>query len=108
MGCGTSRESKMIEILIELCSVWKYDERCTSVKENIIKPLCDEGFTVKEHFIPLEGGKGEFFIYKIEKDGNKKIIFSNKIETHPNAPCQGTLIDSENNKEVINELKKIK
>jgi hypothetical protein len=70
----------------------------------IIKPLKEEGMNVKFLFKPMKGGKGEFYVWKIQ-EGENKIIFSNHKNLQPNAVAHGLNINTRNCNAILSELK---
>ena len=73
---------KTIELITKLCDVWGYDYNKEQVISLIIDNLNEKGYDVKSTFVPLGGGKGEYYIYKAENDGKEKIVFSNNDRKH--------------------------
>lgn len=107
MGCkqtGEQSKKPLINIQIEICESWGYDNRVQLVMDFIIKPLKEEGNNVKYLFKPMKGGKGEFYIWKIEEN-EKKIIFSNKKDLHPTAIAHGLNVNAKNCDAILNGLK---
>ena len=91
------------DIIIEICQSWGYDSRVKYVTDYIIQPIKDEGLTIKYQFVPMKGGKGQFFLYGRFK-GKKEIVFSNQKNLHPDA-IHGMNISLKNKQEIIDRLK---
>ncbi len=109
MGCKNSSigpKNADIEILIEICESWGYENRVKYVTDFIIKPLKEEGKTIRYTFVPMQGGKGEFYLFKLNKE-QKQIIFSNKKDLHPEA-IYGMNITMKNSNDIIDRLKEKK
>jgi len=107
MGCKQSGEASkkpLINMLVEICESWGYENRVQLVTDFIIKPLKEEGNNVKYTFKPMKGGKGEFYIWKII-DNDKKIIFSNKKDLHPEAVAHGLNVGMKNSNSILEALK---
>ena len=108
MGCkqtGEASKKNLINIVIEICESWGYDNRVLYVTDFIIKPLKEEGNNVKFSFKPMKGGKGEFYIWKIIDSNNRKIIFSNKKDLHPDAVAHGLNVGPKNSAVILEALK---
>ena len=106
MGCknsSTGPKNADIEIIIEICESWGYENRVKYVTDYIIKPIKEEGLTLRYTFNPMKGGKGDFFLFKVI-DGKNKAIFSNKKDLHPEA-IHGMNITSKNSNDIIKKLK---
>lgn len=106
MGCKNvtnGPKNAQIEIIIEICESWGYENRVKYVTDFIIKPIKEEGKTIKYTFTPMKGGKGEFFLFKVI-NGKKEIIFSNKKDIHPDAII-GMNISLKNSDAVLSKLK---
>lgn len=107
MGCKQSNESSkkaLINIVIEICESWGYENRVQCVTDFVIKPLKEEGYNVKFNFKKMKGGKGEFYIWRID-GSEQRIIFSNKKDIHPNAITFGLNVNMKNSIAIIDALK---
>ena len=107
MGCknSTGGRKEQIDILIEICESWGYENRVKYVTDFIIRPLKEEGLAIKYTFKPMNGGKGEFYLFKTLSDGKKTIVFSNKKDIHPDAVSHAMNISLKNSQIIIDDLK---
>jgi hypothetical protein len=61
------------------------------VIKNLVGALNKEGYDVNYTVDPKDGGNGEYYVYIVNSDGSKKIVFSNNKNLHGS---QGALIGS--------------
>ncbi len=96
---------KKITILAELCSSWGYQSACDGVVKTLVGALNNEGYDVDYTVEPLNGGNGEYYVYKIIEDGTKKIVFSNNRNLHSSLGAViGYSIKSKNVNEVVQKI----
>ena len=94
-----------LTILAEFCSSWGYNSSYDSVVKILVGALNNEGYDVDYTVEPLSGGNGEYYVYKINTDGTKKIIFSNNRNLHSSQGAViGYSIKSNNVNEVVKKL----
>ena len=94
---------KTIDVVGEFCDMWGYGRVVQKLKTTLIDNLKSKGYTINYTIKPLPGGKGEYFIYKMEGE-KKKIIFSNKEEDQKEGVIYGGCVTSSNVEEVIKKL----
>jgi hypothetical protein len=94
---------KSISIIAELCSSWGYNKALDGVVKILVGALNNEGYDVNYTVEPKSGGKGEYYIYKVNSDETKKIVFSNNRNLHAS---QGAFIGSSIRTTNVNEVVK--
>jgi hypothetical protein len=87
-----------------MCAAWGYGNTKKQVVSQLVKTLNDNGYNVKYTLEPKAGGRGEFFVYKIE-NGTRKIVFSNNKDLHSGeAAVIGRKIDSGNVNAIVQKI----
>lgn len=67
------------------------------------------GYIVNFMITPLPGGNGEYFVYNVINNNEKKIIFSNDRTKHANDnPVFGGKITNRNVDDVVKKIEQIK
>lgn len=79
----------IIKLKSTICSSWGYGNKAHSVEEFALYLKQKKNYKVSTEHIPLEGGKGEFYVYQVLTDGTEKIIFSNNKDKHGNQAVIG-------------------
>ncbi len=73
---------RTITLYAEFCSSWGFNSSSNQIVKLLVTELNKEGYDVNYTIEPLNGGNGEYYIYKVSDDGTKNIVFSNNKNLH--------------------------
>ena len=91
-------DQKSIILVLSLCSSWGYSSKLRdleSMLEKELKPKYNVIFSEE----PVSPGRGEYNIY-LQKNGSKKLIFTNGSSNKESYTIMGNRIDETNVKEL--------
>lgn len=92
-----------IELYGEICGSWGFGGKVASVKNQIIDGLVSSGYDVTYTLKPLDGGNGEYYLYKVV-DGKRKPVFSNSKGMAIDGCIYGYQINSRNSGDIIQAI----
>lgn len=96
---------KDITIVASLCYRWGYSSKLQGVKDTLV-PKLNEKYNVKFVEDPIKPGRGEYFVF-LQKDGDRKIIFSNDESNKEDFTVIGGKLSGENVNDVVSAVDKL-